>query len=80
MTPSIQQRMAELRIQQLHAEAAHARLVKEARAARRTQRGPSRLAKLAASFRSATTEPRPSGAVVSRRIPARRAATKVVGC
>jgi hypothetical protein len=80
MTPSIQQRMAELRIQQLHAEAAHARLVKEARAARRTQRGPSRFAKLASSFRSTGTAERPAGAVVARRIPARRAATKIVEC
>lgn len=36
--PTIQQRMAELRIQDLHEEAAHARLVKEARAARRAGR------------------------------------------
>ena len=79
MTPSIQQRMAELRIQQLHAEAANARLVKEARAARRTQRGPSRLARFAASFRAAG-EARPSGAVVTRRSPARRTATNVVEC
>jgi hypothetical protein len=80
MTPSIQQRMAELRIQQLHAEAAHARLVKEARAARRTQQGPSRIARFAASFRGARAEQRPAGAVVSRGIPARRAATKPIGC
>ena len=80
MTPSIQQRMAELRMQQLHAEAAHARLVKEARAARRTQRGPSPFAKLAASFRRARAPERPAGAVVTRRAPARPTATKVVEC
>lgn len=80
MTPSIQQRMAELRIQQLHAEAAHARLVKEARAARRTQRGPSRFEKLAASFRNARTAERPAGAVVTRRVPVRRTASKAVEC
>ena len=80
MTPSIQQQMAELRIQQLHAEAAHARLVKEARAARRTQRGPSRFAKLAASFRSAGTETRPAGAVVTPRVATRRPSTKPVEC
>ena len=79
MTPSIQQRMAELRIQQLHAEAAHARLVKEARAARRTQRGPSPFARLAASFRSGRAAERPAGAVVTRRVPARRTA-KAVEC
>ena len=79
MTPSIQHRMAELRIQQLHAEAAHARLVKEARAARRAQRGPSRLSRLVTGFRSPAVEAE-QVAVAAVRTPARRTAAKTVPC
>lgn len=49
--PTLQHRMAELRIAQLHAEAEHARLVKEARVARRAKRGPSRVAGIVAALR-----------------------------
>jgi hypothetical protein len=79
MTPSIQQRMAELRIQQLHAEAAHARLVKEARAARRSERGSSRLSRLVAGFRAPVAEQQP-GTVTTVRSVGRRAAAKTVPC
>ncbi|MGH2785387.1 MAG: hypothetical protein ACRDJ1_08995 [Actinomycetota bacterium] len=79
MTPSLNQRLAELRIQDLHAEAAHARLVKEARAARREHRGPSRFSKIAAAFRPSASEERPV-AVRAQRIPARRTAAKSVPC
>lgn len=79
MTPSIQQRMAEIRIEQLHAEAAHARLVKEARSARRAQRGPSRFSRLVAGFRSPAAET-DQMAVTAVRTAARRAAAKTVPC
>jgi hypothetical protein len=49
--PSMQQALAEHRIQQFHAEAAHARLVKEARTARRANRSPSRIVGLVAAVR-----------------------------
>ena len=49
--PSMQQALAQQRIQQFHAEAAHARTVKEARTARRTNRSPSRIAGVAAAVR-----------------------------
>ena len=82
--PSIQQRIAELRIQDLHAEAAHARLVKEARAARRVQRGPSRLARLVAGFRTEAdrlaAQPAPAEAQTIRTAARRTAAKTVVPC
>lgn len=49
--PSMQQALAEQRINQFHAEAAHARTVKEARAARRANRSPSRISGIAAAVR-----------------------------
>lgn len=69
MNPTLQQRMAELRVQQLHAEAAHARLVKEARAAKRARRGPSRITGLITALRSfapATAVERPAVRPVPR--------------
>lgn len=61
--PSMQQAQAEQRIQQLHAEAAHARTVKEARAARRADRSPSRIVGLVAAVRGF----RPAPAAAYRR-------------
>jgi hypothetical protein len=53
----MQQALAEHRIQQLHAEAANARLVKEARAARRANRGPSRIVGVVAAVRGLLPAP-----------------------
>lgn len=58
--PSMQQAIAQQRIQQLHAEAAHARTVKEARAARRATRSPSRIVGVVAAVRG--FRPRPVAA------------------
>lgn len=72
--PSMQQALAEQRIQQLHAEAAHARLVKEARAARRASRRPSRIIGLVA----AVSAYRPARR--SLELPTHRAPATTQGC
>ena len=55
--PSMERALAEQRIQQFHAEAAHARTVKEAREARGANRSPSRIVGLVAAIRGFRATP-----------------------